>query len=599
MDGRKQPRDRVPLCQCRLGPNASLCGGIGTPAGRGHPGGRLARGDRVAPGDEHGSDRVRARRRRAQPGLCRKPGESRWKRDGVHQLRIRDDREVGRAAQGGRARSCPGRADVQSRDGSLWARFFALIGDHGPFLRGEGRRRARSRSRRHRRHHGRVRAKRRGRPHRSARCLHRRSSREDRHTRRAPARAGCLRLPLLYRRGRPDVLRCGQRRHISARRFLCRSHPERRETGGASGTGAHKVPTDHQPPGRQDAWPDNSRVVPAARRRGNRMRRRQVIALIGGAAVAWPLAARGQQAGKMPRIGILNNGSAALYSRTNPFFEGLRELGYKEGENLAIEFRFADWELNRLPDLAAELVALKVDVIVAGATPAARAAKQATSTIPIVALSMGDPVNDELVASLGSPGGNVTGTTFLGPELVAKRFGLLKAALPGVSRVAALWHPGAYGERTMKGFLTEIEIAARSLGVQLQLVQALGPEDFDSAFSAMASGHADALIVLPSPMLYAEHRRIVELAAKNRLPAMYQAREFVDAGGLMAYGANLPDLARRAATYVDKILKGAKPADLPVEQPTKFELLVNLMTASEPGLTISREFLLLADEVIE
>ena len=314
------------------------------------------------------------------------------------------------------------------------------------------------------------------------------------------------------------------------------------------------------------------------------MRRREFFGLLGGA-ITWPLAADAQQPGKMPRIGILNNGPAAVSS---PLLQGLHALGYTEGQNLTIEVRFADWNLDRLPDLAAELVALKVDVIVAAATPAARAAKQATSTIPIVAISMGDPVNDELVASLGSPGGNITGTTFLGPELVAKRFGLLKAALPGVSRVAALWHPGAYGDRTMKGFLNETKVAARTLGVQLQFVQTLGPEDFDAGFSAMAGGNADALIVLPSPMLYAEHRRIVELAGKNRLPAMYQAREFVDAGGLMAYGSNLPNLARRAAIYVDKILKGAKPADLPVEQPTKFELLVNLKTARELGLTIPR-----------
>ncbi|HXN42826.1 MAG TPA: ABC transporter substrate-binding protein, partial [Xanthobacteraceae bacterium] len=255
--------------------------------------------------------------------------------------------------------------------------------------------------------------------------------------------------------------------------------------------------------------------------------------------------------------------------------------------------------LHRLRDLAAELVALKLDVIVAVGTAPALAAKQATSTIPIVAVSMGDPVRDELVASLRSPGGNVTGTTFLGPELVAKRLGLLKEAIPGISRVAALWHPGAYGERTMQGFLEETEVAARTSGVELQLVQTLGPDDFESAFSAMATGNADALIVLPSAMLFGEHKRIVELAAKNRLPAMYQAKEFVDAGGLMSYGANLRELSRRSATYVDKIFKGAKPADLPVEQPTKFELLVNLKTARELGLTITRDFLLLADEVIE
>jgi putative ABC transport system substrate-binding protein len=322
------------------------------------------------------------------------------------------------------------------------------------------------------------------------------------------------------------------------------------------------------------------------------MRRREFIAVVAGA-LTWPVAADAQQTGKMPRIGILNNGSAA--STTNSaFFQGLRELGYTEGQNVAVDFRFADWQLDRLPALAAELVALKVDVIVAGATPAARAAKQATRTIPVVAVSMGDPVGDELVESLGSPGGNVTGNTFLGPELVAKRLQLLRD-----SRLAAIWHPGAYGERTMQGFLKETEATARKLGIELQLVQALYAAEFENAFSAMTRWNADALIVLPSPMLFAEHRRIVELAAKNQLPAMYQAREFVDAGGLMSYGANLADLNRRAATYVDKILKGTKPADLPVEQPTKFELLVNLKTARELGLTISREFLLIADEVIE
>jgi putative ABC transport system substrate-binding protein len=328
------------------------------------------------------------------------------------------------------------------------------------------------------------------------------------------------------------------------------------------------------------------------------MRRREFMALVGGA-IAWPLTVAARQTGIIPKIGILNNGAAALYPRPNAFLQGLKDLGYIEGQNLAIEFRFAEWKLDRLPALAGELVALKVDLIVAAGTPAARAAKKATSTIPIVAVSMGDPVGDELVTSLGSPGGNVTGTTFLGPELVAKRFGLLKQAIPSVSRVAALWHPGAYGERTMKGFLSETEVAARRLGVQLQLVQALSPQDLENAFAEIARGSADSLIVLPSPMLYSEFRPIVDLAAKNRLPAMYQAREFADVGGLMSYGANLPDLSRRAATYVDKILKGAKPADLPVEQPTKFELVVNLKTAMELGLTIPREFLLLADEVIE
>jgi putative ABC transport system substrate-binding protein len=212
---------------------------------------------------------------------------------------------------------------------------------------------------------------------------------------------------------------------------------------------------------------------------------------------------------------------------------------------------------------------------------------------------MADPVGDGLVASLARPGGNVTGTTFLGPELVARRLQLLGDVVPGLARVAALLHPHAYGEHTTANVVKDIEDAARTLGLRLQLVPADGPDDIVSAFSAMVKERADAFIVLPSPMLFGEHRRIVELAANNRLPGMYQAREFVDAGGLMSYGANLDDLFRRTATYVDKILKGAKPADLPVERPTKFELVINLKASREVGLTINRDILLVADEVIE
>jgi putative ABC transport system substrate-binding protein len=210
-----------------------------------------------------------------------------------------------------------------------------------------------------------------------------------------------------------------------------------------------------------------------------------------------------------------------------------------------------------------------------------------------------DPVRDGFVASLARPGGNVTGTTFVGPELVAKRLGLLKESVPGLSHLAGLWHPGAYGEYTMKDMLTETEAVARALGMKLQLEQALGPNDIDIAFSAIARERAGAVIVLPSPMFVGEHKRIVDLAAKSRLPTMYQVREFVDAGGLMSYGANLSDLNRRSATYVDKILKGAKPADLPVEQPTKFEFIINLKTAKALGLEIPAQLLARADEVIE
>ena len=327
------------------------------------------------------------------------------------------------------------------------------------------------------------------------------------------------------------------------------------------------------------------------------MKRRDFITLIGGAAAAWPLAANAQQKGR-PLIGVLNPGSTDTPG-TVGFYDGLRELGYTEGLNIAIERRYGDWNTDRFQQLAADLVRLKVDVIVVISTSPARAAKQATSTIPIVVGGMADPVGDELIASLSRPGGNITGNTFLGAELIPKRFGLLKDVMPGLSRVAALWHPAAYGKRTIEGMLRETETAAQSLGLQLQLVPALGPGDLDGAFITMGRGHADAVILLPSPMLYGEHKHIVELAAKSRLPAMYAAREFVEDGGLMSYGASLPDLFRRAATYVDKILKGANPADLPVEQPTKLEFVFNLKTAKELGLAIPREFLLLADEVIE
>jgi len=327
------------------------------------------------------------------------------------------------------------------------------------------------------------------------------------------------------------------------------------------------------------------------------MRRREFITLLGGA-VTWPLAARAQQMGKVPHLGILNPGTTDPPA-TVGFYKGLRELGYTEGQNIAIERRYADWKFDQFGKLAAELVQINVDVIVVMSTSPARAAKEASSVIPIVVASMADPVGDELVASLARPGGNITGTTFLGPELTAKRMGLLKEAIPTISRIAALWHPSAYGKRTMEDLLKETKGAALALGWPLQLVAANDPGDLDGAISTIAGASPDALIVLNSPMFYNEHKHIVELAAKNHLPAMYAAREFADAGGLMAYGANLVEVFRRAATYVDKILKGAKPADLPVERPTKLELVINLKAARELGLTVAREFQLLADEIIE
>jgi ABC-type uncharacterized transport system substrate-binding protein len=264
-----------------------------------------------------------------------------------------------------------------------------------------------------------------------------------------------------------------------------------------------------------------------------------------------------------------------------------------------IEYRAAEGKLERYPALAAELIALKVDVILAGGTRSALAAKEATRTVPIVFVAVADPVGSGLVTSLARPGGNVTGLSNPTAELVGKCLDQLKQAVPGVSRVAVLWHPGALDERTNKDMLKGAEVVARELGVQLQFVEARGPADVDRAFSDMTRARAGALTVLGSAMLFGERRRLVDLAAKNRLPTVYTSREFVDAGGLMAYGANVADVFRRAATHVDKILKGAKPGDLPVEQPTKYELVINLKTAKALGLTIPPSLLGRADQVIE
>ena len=312
-----------------------------------------------------------------------------------------------------------------------------------------------------------------------------------------------------------------------------------------------------------------------------------------------PLAAEAQQAGQAARIGYLAANLTVSLHMTEAFRQGLRDLGYVDGRSVVIEYRDAEGKYDRLPARAAELVALKVDVIVAADTPAALAAKQATRTLPIVFIGAGDPVTIGLVTSLAWPGGNVTGLSLLAPELVGKRLELLKQAVPGVGRVAALWQPGFVGERTEKDMLKEVEVAARALGVRLQFVEARGPADFDRAFSDMTRARADALTVLGSAMFANERRRVVDLAAKNRLPGVYGFREYVDAGGLMAYGPNVADLFQRAATYADKILKGAKPGDLPVEQPTKFELVLNLKTAKALGLTIPQSVLVRADQVIE
>ena len=329
------------------------------------------------------------------------------------------------------------------------------------------------------------------------------------------------------------------------------------------------------------------------------MDRRTFLAGTGAVLLAAPLAAEGQQGGKIARIGCLGSRRAPFLHLWEAFRQGLRDLGYVEGRNVILEFRDAEGKIERLAALAAELVALQVDVIVVGNTPGALAAKQATCTIPIVMTAISDPVTSGLVTSLAHPGGNVTGYSVLSSDLIGKSLELLKQTVPEVSRVTLLWNPGSLGERTERNMLEAADVAARALGVRLQLVEARGPADLDRAFSEMTKARAGALTMLPSNMFNSERSHIIELAAKTRLPAMYPFRYYVDDGGLMSYGANIADLYRRAASYVDKILKGAKPADLPVEQATKFELIINLKTAKALGLTISPSVLGRADEVIQ
>jgi putative ABC transport system substrate-binding protein len=326
-------------------------------------------------------------------------------------------------------------------------------------------------------------------------------------------------------------------------------------------------------------------------------RRRFLLTSLAGALAA-PLAAGAQQAGKVSLIGYLAADLAANTHRLDAFRQGLRDLGYVEGQNIVIESRSAEGDLARLAALAAELVRLKVDVLVGDSTPPALAAKHATRTIPIVLAAAADAMGSGLVASLARPGGNITGLSFLGPETVAKCLQLLKELVPGITRAAVLSHPGNPSEATRKIILKETEVAARALALRLQFFEARGPDDFERVFSEMTRARAGGLAVLTSIMFFSERERLVEFAAKYRLPAVYPWREPVDTGGLLAYGPNLPDLSRRAAGYVDRILKGAKPADMPVEQPIKFELVINLKTAKALGLTIPPSLLARADQVI-
>ena len=322
------------------------------------------------------------------------------------------------------------------------------------------------------------------------------------------------------------------------------------------------------------------------------MRRRDFITLLGGTAVTWPLGARAQQrATKIPRIGIIDD--APIWDH---FRQGLRDLGYIEGQNIAIEYRSAEGQPDRLVAVASDLARVPMDVIVTSGSAASYAAQQATTAIPIVMIAIGDPVRAGLAASLARPGANITGNTILGTEMSAKRLQLLKEVIPGASRVAFLWNPN---NRSHVAYLEEWRLVGPTLGVKLIFVEVGSTDEFDGAFAAMMRERPDAFIMTADPFHLSHIGWIIDFLARNQLPAMYVVKENVVAGGLMSYGPGLPDLFRRAASYVHKILQGTKPADLPVEQPVKFELAVNLKTAKALGLTIPESFLIRADEVIE
>jgi len=326
--------------------------------------------------------------------------------------------------------------------------------------------------------------------------------------------------------------------------------------------------------------------------------RRKIYILVAAALVLISVhPAEAQQAKKVPRIGFQSAASpAALSPRIESLRQGLREFGYVEGKNIFIEYRYAEGKLDRLNEFADEFVRLKVDVIVTAAPSSTRAVKKATSTIPIVMAFDNDPVANGFVASLARPGGNITGLSTLSPEISGKQLELLKEIIPRLSRVAVL---GTSTSPSTALSLKEVELAAEAFGVKLQYLDVLGPKDIEIAFRAASKGRADAVLVLTSPFFASQRKQIADLAAKNRLPAIYPFPEFVEAGGLLSYSTNIIDLFRRAATYVDKILKGTKPADLPVEQPIKFEFIINLKAAKQIGLTIPPNVLARADKVIK
>jgi putative ABC transport system substrate-binding protein len=327
------------------------------------------------------------------------------------------------------------------------------------------------------------------------------------------------------------------------------------------------------------------------------MRRRKFITLLGGAAAAWPLTARAQQAGKVYRIGFLGNSTAALEANlVGSFREGLRDLGYVEGQNILIEYRWAEGQYEQFPALIAELLAQRVEVIVTAGTPASLAVKKTTTSVPLVMVAVGDPVTTGLVASLARPGGNITGLTSTSEELDGKRLELLREVIPKLSHVAVFWNPE---NPTLLTSLKEMRAAAQVLGIKVQVLEVRTPDDLEETFKAIVRERPGALLVMGDRLFLHNRQRIMDFATKQRLPVVPGHPELVEAGGLMSYGASYPGMHRRAAYFVDRILKGAKPADLPVERPVKFELVLNLKAAKTLGLEVPPQLIARADEVIE
>src|SRR5262249_12321873 len=401
----------------------------------------------------------------------------------------------------------------------------------------------------------------------------------------------------IHRQRRLDFLRDGFDRSVSPRRRLCRSHPQRRETGRPSGAAADQVRARRQPQDRQGAWTRNSRLSARPRRRGDRMNRREFITLLSGAAAAWPLPARAQQPA-MPVIGFLGAPSAAPYARyVAAVHQGLKEVGYVEHQNVAMEYRWADGQYDRLPALAADLVSRRVAVIVPiGGAPATLATKAATSTIPIVFNLGADPSGLGHVTNHNRRGGNITGIAMMTVEIETKRLELLHELAPASTLLAILLNPSnAQAQAQERG----AQRAARVIGRQVLVLKAGTEHEIEMAFAALVRERAGALLVGGDTFFTSQATSFLVLTVHHSIPTIYPFKSFVDAGGLMSYGTSLPDAYRQTGVYTGRVLKGEKPGDLPIAQPTKFELIINLKTARAVGIAIPPTLLARADEVIE